>query len=117
MNELSELEYKATFGPSMKATPPPEELGRIKGYLSAVLASRGGQPPPQEPKLSEVYTGSDNQYRHLLFWYGVPNVYLVVVVALAGEGESIFGHHRLDLNEQYGLPVPSDPTWWGLRVQ
>ena len=116
MNELSEPEYKATFGPSMTSTPPPEDLVSIVGYVRAVLASRGGQMPPQEPELGDVYTGSDERYRHLLFWYGVPNVYLVVVVALAGREETIFGHHRLDLNEQYSLPVPSDPTWWAPSV-
>jgi hypothetical protein len=116
MNELSETDFKATFGPSMESSPPPQHLGAIVSYTEAVLASRGGEPPPREPELSDSYIGSDRRYRHFLFWYGVPNVYLVVVVAVAEGEETVFGHHRLDLNEQYGLAIPSDPTWWAPSV-
>lgn len=92
----------------------PADLEASLSVVEQVLEARGGDAPPREPELSRCYVSSDGQHGHLLFWYGVPNVYLVLVLALPGR--SLIGHHRLDLNEKYGLPVPSDATWWPSSV-
>jgi hypothetical protein len=110
VRELSEAEFNATFGSAMRPVAAPADLEASLAAVEQILEARGGDAPPREPELSHSYVGADGHHAHLLFWYGVPNVYVVIVLALPGR--SIIGHHRLDLNEKYGLPVPSDPTWW-----
>ena len=82
-------------------------------YVQHAMLERGGTPAAQTPDLSNTYVSTDGRHAHLLYWYGVPNVYFVVVLTLPDE--SVAGHHRLDLNEKYGLPQPSDPTWFPER--
>ena len=114
MKELSEAEFNATFGSSMQPLEAPEASDASLAIVAQILEARGGEAPPREPELSHSYVSADGNYGHHLFWYGVPNVYVVIVQALPGR--SMIGHHRLDLNEKYGLPAPSDPTWWPLSA-
>jgi hypothetical protein len=51
--------------------------------------------------VSFVYRDAVGRYDHVLLETDVENVVLVVVVDLAAK--SIFGHHLLDLNIEYGL--------------
>ncbi len=46
----------------------------------------------------------DLKYDHVLIPTETRNVYLVLVVDLAGE--FVFGHHLLNLNHKYGLETP-----------
>ena len=47
------------------------------------------------------YLAGDQQHTHILLNYGVPNLYLAIVVAHSTD--SVLGHHFLNLNEKYGL--------------
>ncbi len=110
LRELSETEFASTLAGPMRAERecPFAEAARV--YTDLAIASRHGEPPRQPPELSNVYACADGRHMHLLFWYGVPNVYVVVVLEMPTG--TIEGHHRLDLNEKYGLPRPIDQTWW-----
>jgi hypothetical protein len=110
VRELSEAEFKATFADPMVPQDSVPFARAAKAYVDVAIASRHGAAPECEAELSKTYLCGDGRHAHLLFWYGVPNVYAVVVLSMP-DG-TILGHHRLDLNEKYGLPLPVDRTWW-----
>jgi hypothetical protein len=49
-----------------------------------------------------VYRTGDDRYDHVLVPTLTKNVYLVIVVLRTSP--TVYGHHLLNLNEQYGLP-------------
>ena len=98
----------------MESITPPANVDAMVRQVEGILEARGGVAPGKKPELTNAYASRDGRHAHFLFWYGVPNVYVVLVMAMPER--SSFGHHRLDLNEKYGLPVPPDPTWWPAPV-
>ena len=108
--ELPEAAFQATFGERMTGLEvAPVTAAVLQARAANVLLSR-------PPDLEEVSLRFDRAYRaepgnciHYLFWYGVPNVYLVLVAQ--ADGDVLRGYHRLDLNKKYGLASPPDPVW------
>jgi hypothetical protein len=56
-------------------------------------------------EIHHVYRSADGLHTHVLFWYGTPNKYLVIV--LDEPGRNAVGYHFLDLAEKYGLVPPN----------
>jgi len=104
---LTYEEFRATFGPEMRDITGREHLASPEGviqlepYLRVVPpADLFGHSVP-EFKVHSVARGSDGRFDHVLFGTATPNVFLVVVVAIAAA--TVYGHHLLDLNELYGV--------------
>ena len=54
--------------------------------------------------VDKVYRDSLDRFDHVLVLTRTKNVYLVVVVDL--KRSVVYGHHLLNLNDEYGLPTP-----------
>jgi hypothetical protein len=81
----------------------------LQSTAAELLLSRARDLDEVSLRLDRAYKADSGAYIHYLFWYGVANVYLVLV-AESTTGE-LRGYHRLDLNEKYGLSSPTDPVW------
>lgn len=86
---------------------PEDQRGIVSAALS-VLTARNAAIEIDEVTIQDSYELGGGAFFHHLVWYGVPNVYLVLV---AGGGHMLRGFHRLDLNERYGLPPAMDAVW------
>jgi hypothetical protein len=75
----------------------------VRDYVSACLMQLRLPTTLDEIQIDYVYKSGDGKYEHILFFSGVKDVYLVVVVDLASA--SVHGHRLLDLNAEYGLNV------------
>lgn len=99
---LDDFEFKATFeSPMQDITSTASEVIDIWQYVDAVPVSDlfgqtivGGQ-------VEHVYRNAIATFDHVLVSTRSANVYLVIVVDL--KHETVFGHHMLDLNSEYGL--------------
>ena len=85
-----------------------EPLAVLQTTAADVLLARAPHLEDVSLRLDGADKSDSGSYLHYLFWYGVANVYLVLV---ADEGGSLRGYHRLDLNEKYGLTSPPNPVW------
>jgi hypothetical protein len=70
-------------------------------YVDAVPADDLAGFSVYDQFVEAVYRSDDGRFEHVLVMTRTKNVFLVVVVDLANN--RIFGHHLLDLNEEYGL--------------
>jgi hypothetical protein len=101
MANLSENQYKATFGSSMRQLPPDAEppfdfgsyFDSIPGVDFAGYECRGG--------VTYVWEDSTCRFQHVLFNSQDKNVFMVVVLDLVGL--KVVGHRLLNLNQLYGL--------------
>ena len=108
--ELSDEAFHATFGPRMiEIQVSAEPAALLQATAADVLLNRAAQLEEVSLRLDRAYSADPGPYIHYLFWYGVTNVYLVLVAEATGG--ALYGYHRLDLNEKYGLPSPPDPVW------
>ena len=98
---LSEPEFKATMSsPMQNATDDSGEPFDIWGYVRAVPpGDYEGHALPGE-FVERVYRSADGRFDHVLVMTRTKNVYLAVVVDLAGN--RVHGHHLLDLNQKSG---------------
>jgi len=104
LKELSDEEFKATFSMPMRfveADASPPTVVNLRDYLSACLTDLRLPTTVKDIEIHYVYISGDEKYEHILFFYGVKNIYLVIVVDL--KNATVFGHHILNLNAQYGL--------------
>jgi hypothetical protein len=103
INTLSGDEFQATFVEPMKRLGEDESFRPIphKGYLTECIAELALFTSIEDIEIQHVYLNGNKSYTHVMFWYGEPNVYLVIVVDHSND--SVHGHHFLDLNEKYRL--------------
>lgn len=100
---LSEAQFQATFRPPMRrlaiGEAPPVRLS-LKEYVDEVIDSLA-LPSAAAIEIHDVYLAHDDSFTHVMFSWGVKNVYLAVIVdnLLA----AIHGHRVLDFNKLYGL--------------
>ena len=111
MKELAETDFHATFAEPMKLAGSRWADSALGADVERIVRERRGIPAPRAPELEKAYVAGDERHAHLLYWYGVPNVYFVVVLSLPSE--AVVGFHRIDLNDKYGLPSVPDPCWLG----
>lgn len=102
LRSLDELSFKATTTPSMKNVT---SLGKaadvdIFEYVAAVPADELRGHEIYERFVERVYRTDDGRFDHVMVMTRTKNTYLVVVVDIPAN--SIYGHHLLDLDDQYG---------------
>lgn len=73
----------------------------LADYVSECIANHALPTSLDDIQIDHVYVASDQRHSHVLFQYGIPNLFLVIVVA--HEADVVLGHHFLDLDEMYGL--------------
>lgn len=103
LRELSKEEYLATF------VEPMQRLGEgdsrrpvsLRDYLARCMEKLGLPATGRQMRIQDAYLNGAGTHTHVLFHYGEPNRYLVLVVAQASN--SVMGHYLLDLNAEYGL--------------
>ena len=103
LRELTDEEYHRTFAEPMHELGDDEDPPaiNIRNYVGRVIRHKRLPTTNDDIRIHYFYENGTKTYTHVLFWYGVPNVYLVIVIE--NEGPRIHGHHILDLNEKYGL--------------
>ena len=103
LRELTDEEFHGTFAEPMRELGDDEEPPAIdiRNYVGRVIRLKRLPTSNDDIQLHNIYVNGTHTYTHVMFWYGVPNVYLVIVIE--NDGPRIHGHHILDLNEKYGL--------------
>jgi hypothetical protein len=99
---LSEDEFKATTSPEkervgLDAAPPFD----FWEYFAAIPVADFGGHDFSDGGVSYAWTMLGTPYQHVLVECATADVFLVLVLDLAGR--SVAGHHLLDLNRLYGL--------------
>jgi hypothetical protein len=101
---LSEAEFKSTvISPVRRLSPedePPPARG-MKSYVAEVIATERLPTTLEAIQIHHVYVPHGDRHTHVLFNFGEPNHYLVIVID--NHAANVMGHHLLDLNEVYGL--------------
>lgn len=111
---LTYEEFLATFGPEMRDITgtehlvSPEGVIQLEPYLRVVPPGELFGHSVPEFKVHRVARGSDGRFDHVLIGTATPNVFLVIVVAVAAA--TVYGHHLLDLNELYGVKAHSEAS-------
>jgi len=86
------------------ASPDEVAIVDIWGYIESISETDFDGFSMGDNEVQMVRRTGDMKYDHVLIPAETKNVYLVLVVDLAGL--FIFGHHILNLNEKYGLETP-----------
>ena len=101
-NLLTHDDFKATFGSRMRdVMNEATEVIDIWPYVSSVSQSDLSGHTIYDQFVDHVYRTPDDRYDHVMVMTRTKNVHLVVVIDLVSD--SIYGHHLLDLNKEYGL--------------
>jgi hypothetical protein len=99
---LDEKAFRATLATPMRnVTNEATNVLDIWPYVAAVPVAELGGHSVYDRFVEYVYRDPIGRFDHVLVMTTTKNVYLVVVVDL--HSDSIFGHHLLDLNNEYGL--------------
>ena len=104
MQELTEIEFKKTFGNGMTDITETEidEPIDIWNYVKKLTENQIVNRIVYEKELVEkVYRNELKTFDHILLPTAKQNVFLTIVVDL--ENKRIFGHKILDLNKEYGI--------------
>lgn len=102
--ELTEIEFKKTFGNGMTDITESEidEPIDIWNYVKKLTENQIVNRIVYEKELVEkVYRNDLKTFDHILLPTEKQNVFLTIVVDL--EKKIIFGHKILDLNKEYGI--------------
>jgi hypothetical protein len=76
-------------------------------YVSECISHHALPTSREDIQIEHVYVAADQRHTHVMLHYGIPNLYLVIVVT--HDTDSVLGHHFLNLNEKYGLtPTPGN---------
>jgi hypothetical protein len=107
MRELNDSEFHATFAEPMRELKE-GEVGvtlPLAEFVAEAIHKHQLPTTVEDIEIHHVYENGTGTYTHVLFWYGIPNVYLVAVIHHTGP--SLYGYHVLDLNAKYGLNEPT----------
>jgi hypothetical protein len=102
MRRLTEDEFKATAVPDAEPVGPDEEPAfDFWDYFDAIPREDSGGHDFSGGQVSHVWDMRGTGCQHVLVECETPNVFLVLVLDVAGR--RVAGHHLLDLNQLYGL--------------
>ena len=107
MKRLSEEEYTRAFGHPMKrlakdAAPPFD----FWPYFESIPEADFEGHDCRAGSVSYVWENDQASFQHVLINSEDKNVFMVLVLDL--QKHAVHGHRLLDLNQEYGLPVPSE---------
>jgi hypothetical protein len=99
---LTEDEFKATWAPNpVRVDPEGAPPFDFWPYFDAIDPDDFGGHDFSAGAVSHAWKMPGGDYEHVLVQCETPNVFLVLVLDLAGR--SVAGHHLLDLGRLYGL--------------
>jgi len=103
INKLSDKEFHKTFSPPMQELGFDDETSGInlKKYIQKIIKKEKLKTSTKDIEIHYVYHSPNEKYEHILFNYGVNELYLVIVINLINK--DIIGYHILDLLEKYGI--------------
>jgi hypothetical protein len=101
--ELSSEEFQKTFGKQMiDVTETSEPVINIWPYIEQLKNEKIVLPYVFENELVEkVARNADDNLEHVLLPTDRENIFIVIVVDLTAK--TILGHHRLNLEKEYGF--------------
>lgn len=104
--QLNATEFQATFAVPMRdVLATATSVINIWPYVRAIPPAELFGNAIVDGCVEHVYRNGKDTFDHVLVVTRTKNVFLAVVVDLARD--TIFGHHLLDLNQEYGLLPPS----------
>ena len=103
IKRLSEKEFQDTFTSPMRFLDENEESSgiKLKTYVQKILIKEKLNTTIEDIEIHYVYHTPDEKYEHILFNYGIQELYLVIINDL--ESRKIKGYHILDLIEKYKI--------------
>jgi hypothetical protein len=106
-NRLTNADFKETMSLRMRdVTEAANAIPDIWPYVNSIPAADFEGHAVGD--VEHVYRSGDSRFEHVLIRTGTKNVFLVIILDVAGA--KIFGHHLLDLNREYGLRDPRPPS-------
>jgi hypothetical protein len=106
IRELSQEEFLGTFCAPMRRLAADESYRPIplKDYVQQCILFLGLPTTTEDIEIHHVYVSGDKKHTHVLFYFGEPNVFLVIIVS--HQPDEIMGYRLLNLNKEYGLIGP-----------
>jgi len=103
INKLTDKEFQDTFTPPMRFLEENEESSGIslKKYVQKIIRKEELNTIIGNIEIHYVYHTPDEKYEHILFNYGIKELFMVIVINL--KTRKILGYHILDLIAKYGL--------------
>jgi hypothetical protein len=98
LRELTEAEFLGTFSEPMRRLGIDEDGPvqiSLRTYVAGVIDALALDTTVEATEIHQVYVGHDQRYTHVVFNYGEPNRFVVVVVDNAER--AVFGHRLLVL--------------------
>ncbi len=109
IRELTEQEYLSTFSAPMRRLGSDESYRPValRDYVCECIDELELGVTLESIEIHHVYLSGDQKHSHVLFYFGQPNTYLVLVVC--HDTDSIKGHRLLNLNKEYGIEENHPP--------
>jgi hypothetical protein len=104
LRELTTREYESTMAQPMRRVESGESQPLSPGLASYVRRCFLDNLLPISDgtfAIRHVYESPDQHYEHVLFDWGRPDAFLVVVMVIPER--RVIGHHFLDLGRKYGI--------------
>jgi hypothetical protein len=99
---LDPKEFKGTLAPPMRdVLASATNVIDIWPYVASVPLSDLFGNTIVDGMVEHVYRNATDTFDHVMVVTSAKNVFLAIVVDL--KGDAVFGHHLLDLNQEYGL--------------
>jgi hypothetical protein len=101
---LDATEFKSTFAEPMRdVLATAKNVIDIWSYVAAIPTNELFGNTIVDGCVEHVYRNGNDTFDHVLVVTRTKNVLVAVVIDLVRD--TIFGHHLLDLNQEYGLTV------------
>jgi hypothetical protein len=99
--ELSQVEFRETFGEPMRRLQDAEPPFDFWKYFDAIPADDFGSHDCSDGRVGWVYREPSGRFEHVLVSSEDRNVFMVLVLDL--KAQVVHGHRLMDLNKEYGL--------------
>ena len=101
LRELTISEFQSTFVSPMRLQAEDEPNAvNIKEYVVTCVQEQVLPTTLDAIEIPYVYVSSDENYTHVMLFYGVEEQFMVVVTD--NTAKTVYGHHTLNLNALYG---------------
>ncbi len=104
IQQLNKAHYLSTFAEPMrllKENETPPKCISLKDYVEECIPAHDLPTTTDDIEIHYEYVSGNQKYTHVMFFYGKPNEYLVVIID--NIEERVEGHYLLDLNAEYGV--------------
>jgi hypothetical protein len=105
IRELSREEFLETFCEPMERLTESYRPIPLKDYVSESIRVLELPTTIDDIEIHDLYLSGNKKHSHVLFFFGQPNRYLIIVID--HETDSVAGYRVLDLAAEYGLKQSS----------